>query len=98
MQLSNTLGDARKLAALCTPWARDVIVCYDPTTNFPPQFQGQWVWVEAVGANILPVAASVPDEWTFGDSRSHEQTPTDAKRPVGVISLIGGYGGTPSQK
>src|SRR5271163_1361866 len=25
------------------------------------------------------------------------QTPTDAKRPVGVISLIGGYGGTPSR-
>jgi hypothetical protein len=64
MQLSNTLGDARKLAALCTPWAQNVIVCYDPTANFPPQFQGQWVWVEAVGANILPVAASVPDETT----------------------------------
>ncbi len=25
-----------------------------------------------------------------------KQTPTDAKRPVGVISLIGGYRGTPS--
>ena len=25
------------------------------------------------------------------------QSPTDAKRPVGVISLIGGYGGTPSR-
>jgi hypothetical protein len=27
-----------------------------------------------------------------------QKTPTDAKRPAGVISLIGGYGGTPSQK
>jgi hypothetical protein len=26
------------------------------------------------------------------------KTPTDAKRPAGVISLIGGYGGTPSHK
>lgn len=37
----------------------------------------------------------------FGDSRgpslNAERTPTDAKRPVGVISLIGGYEGTPSR-
>jgi hypothetical protein len=35
-----------------------------------------------------------------GHLRRREQikTPTDAKRPAGVISLIGGYGGTPSHK
>jgi hypothetical protein len=27
-----------------------------------------------------------------------EKTPTDAKRPAGVISLIGGFGGTPSPR
>jgi hypothetical protein len=33
----------------------------------------------------------------LGSERSNS-APTDAKRPVGVISLIGDYGGTPSQK
>jgi L,D-peptidoglycan transpeptidase YkuD (ErfK/YbiS/YcfS/YnhG family) len=31
-----------------------------------------------------------------GGSRSKKETPTDAKRPAGVISLTGGFGGTPS--
>jgi len=33
--------------------------------------------------------------WKLG---SGGMTPTDAKRPVGVISLVGGYRGTPSPR
>jgi len=32
------------------------------------------------------------------EGKAGDVSPTDAKRPVGVISLIGGYGGTPSQE
>jgi 20S proteasome alpha/beta subunit len=30
------------------------------------------------------------------ETEEQRKTPTDAKRPAGVISLIGGYEGTPS--
>ena len=39
----------------------------------------------------------VISDWMLGSERSNS-APTDAKRPVGVISLVGDYGGTPSQK
>ena len=50
------------------------------------------------GSNVVSTGSGAGHrDWMLGSERSNS-APTDAKRPVGVISLIGDYGGTPSQK